>query len=645
MQYKGKKRKLQAMLCLGSLLAMGTLGGACGAEGKASTVVTMPKVMENGKTVEVYYRQGLAPEAARARSGVFKTETMILKAGTVRTPGAKPLSCDILFEKDVPVTLRDGTVIYTDIFRPVDEAKHPAIMAWSPYGKEIGGQWLDDVPGRAGVPVDAVSGLQKFEGPDPAYWVAHGYVIINPDSRGAYESGGNLNYWGKENSLDGRDTIEWAARQPWSNGKIGMSGNSWLTVSQWFIAGEQPEHLAAIAPWEGFVDHFRETANRGGIANPVFPEIIFGTFASRNLMEDQPRMVVTHMLMDDYWQDKIAKLQNIHIPAYVVASYTNPVHTHGTFAGFQQIPSKDKWLRVHNTNEWLDYYQPRHVEELRKFFDHYLGGVDNGWEKTPRVRISVLDPGHEDIVDRVEKDFPLPQTQYQKLYLQTDNTLSAEPAAKEASVAYPVSQPLGTSFTLTFDQDTELTGYMKLHAFVEAEGSDDMELVVLTEKLDKEGCQIPDKMTGQPIQSMGFLRVSQRALDQEKSTAYDPVLAGTKEELLKPGQIVPVDIAIWPMGMKYHAGEKLRLTVAPYQAPDRSTVPPFGKAKVMVPAEGYTYDPAVPVPMKALGGGEDEVGAPQDAVAVPPARNKGKHILHVGGRYASYLQVPVIRKT
>lgn len=79
-----------------------------------------------------------------------------------------------------------------------------------------------------------------------------------------------MNYWGSELAKDGRDTIEWIASQPWSNGKVGMTGNSYLTVSQWFIAGEKPKHLAAIAPWEGFMDHFRETANRGGIPNPVF---------------------------------------------------------------------------------------------------------------------------------------------------------------------------------------------------------------------------------------------------------------------------------------------------------------------------------------------------------------------------------------
>ena len=464
-------------------------------------VITIPQNF-NGETVEVYYRKGQPIDADRVRAGVFKTETMILKAGTIRREGAKPLTCDILFEKDVPVTLRDGTVIYVDIFRPVDELRHPAIMAWSPYGKEIGGQWLDDVPNRSGVPRNATSDLEKFEAADPAYWVAHGYVIINPDSRGAYNSGGNLNYWGSQNALDGYDTIEWAAQQSWSNGKIGMSGNSWLTVSQWFIAGEQPPHLAAIAPWEGFVDHFRETANRGGIPNPVFPEAIFDTFTSKNY--NQPRMVVTNTLMNGYWRDKIAKLENINIPAYVVASYTNPVHTHGSFEGFRKIPSKNKWLRVHNTNEWYDYYLPENVEDLRKFFDFYLNGVDNGWESTPRVRLSVLDPGHEDIINRVEKEFPLARTKYTKLYLRENDTLSKKPQRKSSEVDYAVdSDSSRREFYLKFDKTTELTGYMNLHLFVEADGSDDMELHVTVEKVDANGNSIPDKMTGQPIQAEG----------------------------------------------------------------------------------------------------------------------------------------------
>ena len=56
-------------------------------------------------------------------------------------------------------------------------------------------------------------------------------------------------------------------------------GNFWLTVSQWFIAAEQPPHLAAIAPWESFYDHFEEPGTRGGIPEPSFPEVIIKTFA------------------------------------------------------------------------------------------------------------------------------------------------------------------------------------------------------------------------------------------------------------------------------------------------------------------------------------------------------------------------------
>lgn len=607
-------------------------------------VIKIPQKMSDGETVEVYYRKGLPITADRVRASEFKTEKMILKAGTIRREGAKPLTCDIIFEKDVPVTLRDGTTIYTDIFRPVDEEKHPAIMAWSPYGKEIGGQWLDDVPGRSGVPKNATSDLQKFEAADPAYWVAHGYVIINPDSRGAYNSEGNLIYWGSQNALDGYDTIEWAAKQSWSNGKIGMSGNSWLTVSQWFIAGEQPPHLAAIAPWEGFVDHFRETANRGGIPNPVFPEAIFETFTSKNYIEDQPRMVVTHTLMDSYWKDKIAKLQNINIPAYVVASYTNPVHTHGSFAGFREIPSKNKWLRVHNTNEWFDYYQPQNVEDLRKFFDFYLNDVKNDWESTPRVRISILDPGHEDEINRVEKEFPFARTEYKKLFLTNDNKLSFEEQKNSATISYDSeSKNPSEKFLLTFDEDTELTGYMNLHMFVEADGSNDMELHVTVEKVDADGKQIPDKMTGQPIQAEGYLRVSQRALDEKKSTPAEPVLLHEREDLLKSGEVAEVNIGIWPMGMKYHKGEKLLLTVSAYNPPAVETVPPFGAAKITVPKNGYTYNPAENVEMKTLGGNADEVTYPDSMVKPPATRNKGRHIIHVGGKFDSFLLVPVIK--
>lgn len=596
-----------------------------------------------GREMKVPLRKALPVDAPRVRYPGFKTETLILKAGSVRREGAMPLPCDILLERDVPIQLRDGVTIYADVFRPVGDEACPALLAWSPYGKEIGGQMLDDVPMRSGVPLSATSGLEKFEGPDPAYWVAHGYAIVNPDKRGAYMSEGNLLYWGHEDALDGCDVIEWIASQKWSNGKVGMTGNSWLTVSQWFIAAERPEHLAAIAPWEGFCDHYRESGTRGGIPAPEFPEMIAETFASAHgMLEDQPRMIVERPFMCDYWEDKAARVENIEIPAYVVASYTNSVHTHGSFAGFRRMASKEKWLRVHNTNEWFDYYTPENVEDLRRFFDHYLKGIDNGWEQTPRVRLSVLNPGGTDIVGRAEEDFPLARTQYRKLYLSAADSalLTTLPEQQAVSEYQSDSARHEVTYRYRMEQPTEITGYMKLHLWVSAPDHDDMDLAVRVEKLSRDGQPLPDR-TGNLIAATGLMRVSMRQLDESRSTEAEPYYTFTTEQKLKPGEIVPVEIEIWPMGLYFDEGEILQLTVGAYR-PANAAIP-FGSASISVPRDGFTYMPGQkPVEMITVGGNATQCADPAEVVVSPATHNAGRHRIYTGGEYDSYLYVPVI---
>ena len=595
-----------------------------------------------GREMKVPLRKALPVDAPRVRYPGFKPEKLVLKAGSVRREGAMPLPCDILLERDVAIKLRDGVTIYADVFRPVGDEACPAILAWSPYGKEIGGQMLDDVPMRSGVPLSATSGLEKFEGPDPAYWVAHGYAIVNPDKRGAYMSEGNLLYWGHEDALDGCDVIEWIASRPWSNGKVGMSGNSWLTVSQWFIAAERPEHLAAIAPWEGFCDHYRESGTRGGIPAPEFPEMIAETFASAHgMLEDQPRMIVERPFMCDYWEDKAARVENIEIPAYVVASYTNSVHTHGSFAGFRRMASKEKWLRVHNTSEWFDYYTPENVEDLRRFFDHYLKGIDNGWEQTPRVRLSVLNPGGTDIVGRTEEEFPLARTQYRKLYLSAaDSTLCTTLPDQQAVSEYQSdSVRHEVTYRYRMEKPTELTGYMKLHLWVSAPDHDDMDLAVRVEKLSRDGQPLPDR-TGNIIAATGLMRVSMRQLDEARSTEAEPYYTFTTEQKLKPGEIVLVEIEIWPMGLYFDEGEMLQLTVGAYQ-PANAAIP-FGSASISVPREGYTFMPGQPVDMITVGGNATQCADPTDVVVSPATHNAGRHRIYTGGQYDSYLYVPEI---
>lgn len=595
-----------------------------------------------GREMKVPLRKALPVDAPRVRYPGFNPDTLILKAGSVRREGAMPLPCDILLERDVPIRLRDGVTIYADVFRPVGDEACPALLAWSPYGKEIGGQMLDDVPMRSGVPLSATSGLEKFEGPDPAYWVAHGYAIVNPDKRGAYMSEGNLLYWGHEDALDGCDVIDWIASQKWSNGKVGMTGNSWLTVSQWFIAAERPEHLAAIAPWEGFCDHYRESGTRGGIPAPEFPEMIAETFASAHgMLEDQPRMIVERPFMCDYWEDKAARVENIEIPAYVVASYTNSVHTHGSFAGFRRMASKEKWLRVHNTSEWFDYYTPENVEDLRRFFDHYLKGIDNGWEQTPRVRLSVLNPGGTDIVGRAEEDFPLARTQYHKLYLSAADSalLTSLPADQAVSEYQSDSARHEVTYRYRMERPTEITGYMKLHLWVSAPDHDDMDLAVRVEKLSRDGQPLPDR-TGNLIAATGLMRVSMRQLDEARSTEAEPYYTFTTEQKLKPGEIVPVEIEIWPMGLYFDEGEILQLTVGAYQ-PANAAIP-FGSASISVPRDGFTYMPGQPVEMMTVGGNATQCADLAEVVVSPATHNAGRHRIYTGGEYDSYLYVPVI---
>ena len=588
--------------------------------------------VKNGRDerIEVLFRKAAPIDVPEARYPGFNPGTTILPKGFVQKKGALPLPCEIIFERDVAVALRDGTIIYTDIFRPVGGTHLPAILAWSPYGKEGGLTLLDDFPFRAGVARNAVSELQKWEGPDPAYWCYHGYAVVNPDARGAFSSNGDIGFWGSQEGRDGYDVIEWVASREWSNGKVGLSGNSWLAIAQWFIAAERPPHLAAIAPWEGWSDAYREDVGRGGVQDFGFCERMVSKMRGESRVEDVPAMIQKYPLMNAYWEDKIAKLENIDIPAYVVSSWTGMMHVRGTLDSFQRIPSKEKWLRVHNTQEWPDYYDPKYTEDLRWFFDRYLKGIENGWENTSRVRLSVLDPGGVDEINRPENEFPLARTEYKSLYLNgRSGTLSSNPVTDEALVRYAGNDGKGkAAFTIRFDEDTELTGYMKLRLWVEAAGSNDMDLFVKVQKLSKGGKVLssPVIIPANPVARTtvnllwsfgmrklsflfftgpsGRLRVSHRALDAARSTPSEPYLTHRAEEFLSPGQIVPVEIGIWPAGMRWHAGEQLRLTIA-----------------------GYNL---TPIPMAGI--------------KPPKLRNKGEHIIYAGGKYDSHLLVPVIPK-
>jgi uncharacterized protein len=557
--------------------------------------------------VEIIYRKTRPPEDPACHYAGF-------------APGVR-VENGIRIERDVAVKMRDGVTIYTDIYRPDGASNVPAIIAWSPYGKQPQERYILGLhpaerwmpgwmlagkqppePGKCAVYPDAVSRYTKAEGPDPLYWCKHGYAIINPDARGAYKSEGDIRVANSGEGQDCHDLIEWVAGREWSNGKVGMSGNSWLALSQWFAAAERPPHLAAIAPWEGWTDFYRHMICQGGIPEVGFiGRITLNRCGSGNI-EDVIAMIHKYPLMNEYWEDKIAHLEKINVPASITANFKH-FHALGSLEAFRVIPVRDKWLRIVDDFEWPDYYAPEIVEELRRFFDCYLKGIENDWKLTPRVRLVVLDPGGLDQLNRPEKEWPLARTQYKKLYLNAaKGTLSPQPVKPKSQVRY-AGETGQADFVIKFDKDTELTGYLKLRLWVEVEGADDMDLFVYVQKLDRKGNFLPSFVMGFPHPgSQGWLRLSHRELNAARSTPSEPYLTHRREQLLRPKEIVPVEIGIWPTSMIWHAGQQLRVVVASHFIREPGW------------HENFKYE----------------------------TRNRGHLIIHTGGRYDSHLLVPNI---
>jgi len=555
-----------------------------------------------------------APAVPLPADYVFGPQTTILKQGLVFPPAAMPLPCDIRWDRDVSVKLRDGVTIYTDVLRPVDGGKVPVIVAWSPYGKTIPQK---DV--QSGVDPKEVTGLTKSEGPDAGFWVSHGYAVVNSDVRGAGKSQGDIYAWGSVDGQDGYDVIEWIAQQPWSTGKVALHGTSWLAIAQWFIAQTKPPHLSAIAPWNGMSDVYRQNAMFGGIPNMGFDAQVFAHLAGPARVERLDMMAEAHPLMDAYWQDKAAKLESITIPTYAVTDVVTDLHRMGTFEGYRRLGSNDKWLRVDNRQEWTDQYDSGNEADLLKFFDHFLLGADNGWQDTPKVRMAVLDPGGEDRLSVPYTTWPLKQTHYERLYLGADQHLQSTPAITAIQASYTATTGK-CAFTYRFATDTQLTGYLKAHLWVEAKGSNEADVFVLVEKLDKDGnLLVPDEISARqyipipPAGTHGRLRVSLRKLDPTLSTDFLPIQSFDDPQMLHPGEIIEVDIAIMPASEIFHAGQQLRLTIAGHEflAPP-ATQPNAGVLAFMGP-------------MPPL-----------------PTNNAGVHIIHGGGDHQSFLQIPVI---
>ncbi len=571
-------------------------------------------------SIEVIYSPIDPVTDPRAGYPGLKRETLLLKKGSCRYEDSAPLPCDMILEKDVAIKLRDGATVYANIYKPVTDEKLPVIIGWGPTGKHAARMPMPPMPGvsKKGMLFNddesentwKLSGYEMSGTQDPAYWCQYGYAVAAVDPRGVFMSEGKAQYHSDQDAEDFYDVVEWMGVQDWCSGKVGTSGNGWRGMVQWHMASLQPPHLAAIAPWEGHCDLFGYEMCRGGI--PKGKDGVGNHTFGTSVVEDVGAMIEKYTLRNDYWLTKRVEMEKVVCPAYVVSAYSSGKHGGGTFDAFRYAGSEEKWLRAHNTTGHEDFYDMGNLADLRKFFDYYLKGVKNDWPETPKVRIPVFDHGGEDIVCRNENEWPLARQQYKAFYLDAASGKMAEaPFEKESSVKYEADSGCGyTTFTYRFEQETELTGYMDLVLWLEAEGNDDMDVFVQVIKLNRYGMPVHqfyvDMMGHKYWGADARIRVSRRELDPERSKPYEPYLSLAGEKKLAPGETVKAEIGLWPTGMLFHEGESMMVYVSTGKAID----------------------------------GQDYHGA-EGCVLI----NKGNHIIHTGGKYESCLYVPVIPKS
>src|SRR5450432_3225350 len=400
-----------------------------------------------------------------------------------------PAAPGIRFERDVAVGMRDATKLRVNVFRPERPGRFPVIMCAHPYGK-------DALPRRSPfgyLPLKRYrfirqpeplthSAYTAWEAPDPSFWVPRGYAVVNVDLRGFGTSEGVATLLSEQEAADYAEVIEWAAAQPWSSGKVGLNGVSYLAISQWRVAALRPKPLAAICPWEGWTDVYRDVAYPGGVREDGFvPFWADMTERTGRTSESLRAQQLAHPEWDDYWAARVPELERIDVPALICASFSDQgLHSRGSFEAFRRIQSKHRYLYTHRGGKWSTFYSPEALAVQSRFFDCFLKGEENGMRDSPPVRLEVRSSGATVHEVRQESAWPLPAVRWTQLHL-GPGVLSESPPADPSEFRFEARSGRAT-FRLPVAADFELSGPMKLRLFAELEGCSDANLFVAVRK-------------------------------------------------------------------------------------------------------------------------------------------------------------------
>ena len=527
---------------------------------------------------------------------------------------------------DVMVPMRDGVHLAVDIYIPDAAGKFPALLAFAPHNKDLQAPALVD----ALAPQPAWSALWQggAEAGDSKYLTSRGYVHVigNPRNVGKSEDGGSPD-------TDLYDLIEWMAAQPWCSGNVGMVGLSAYAASQWTAARLQPPHLKAIFPFDanaayGFDDRppftFKRDLYPGGVLH-VFSYLLagLGVFHGsvgrpgklspeeeaqwREAMENPDYKIYSHMYniltMKGQLFASFKRVFNTLINPYDDEAGENLLRTERHFeeikvptytgAGWhalsykQHLQGAQQWFRGIKVPKKLILSGPAHMErpfhsfhdEILRWYDHWLKGIDTGIMKEPPVKVWVMGANQW----RYGDDWPLPETQWTKYYLHSWERLRSEPFVSGSREAYadpdafaqmPPTQTRTVQnlryMTDPLPEDTLVAGPVSLTLYAEIDQDDTNWIVILKDvgpdvsvRTAREGERdLPGNLPEREL-TRGWLKASMRELDVKRSTPWKPFhkLTRSSRKPVVPGEINEYQIEIMSTANLFEKGHRICLEI------------------------------------------------------------------------------------
>jgi len=506
----------------------------------------------------------------------------------------------IAIRKDLRVPMRDGVELAADAYHSMQDKPRPALVALSPYGKELQALALTTPPQRRPSPMwDGC-----IEAGDIARIVREDYVHVIGDVRGSGHSGGehigNYNAGGVSLGQDAYDFIEWVAAQPWCDGNIGMVGTSYFGSMQILAAAERPPHLKAIFVPGGHFDFYETTYHggimwfmpraaregRGGDSGWAFTDRIKSRMIEKYSPEELKQLVAKrlqdpdiaawpnlfHVLnypknheawfdivmneLDGHWykeRNPITLASNIDIPVWLQLDQGRGWTLDGTIDLFNTLKGPKK-LDIGPYPPMTSRPFVDEQDKMFRWYDYWIKGIDNGVMDEPAV--SVFVEGSREQV--TAEKWPPKDVEYRSLYLRPRGKLSPESEPMGVQYAAPdgfYQAPLTVTdkveilswSTDRFEVATELIGTGAAHIFAEIDQIDTNFILRLWDTAP----------TGKrQLITTGYLKASHRELDQ-RTTEGNPHHPHTRAIAVEPGKIEEYVLRLYPFANTFKPGHRL----------------------------------------------------------------------------------------